>query len=70
VRQDRRKLSEPVLGEVADVYEAGKATGAPTKAVREHFGIAPSTASLYVRKARDAGSIALPTTEKARRPTP
>lgn len=28
-RQDRRKLSEPVLGEVADVYEAGKATGAP-----------------------------------------
>ena len=30
---------------------------APTKAVKEAFGLAPSTASLYVKRARDAGLL-------------
>jgi hypothetical protein len=43
-----------MLAEVARVYRENLPTGAPTKAVAEHFGLAPSTASLYVKRAREA----------------
>jgi hypothetical protein len=57
---NRRKMTHQVLREVADVYTAAVVTGAPTKAVTEHFGPAPSTASLYVKTARDAGLLPPP----------
>ncbi len=44
-----------MLREVAEVYTSNLATGHPTKAVREAFDVAQSTAQLYVRKARDDG---------------
>jgi hypothetical protein len=50
----RRTITPKVLAEVARIYREHLSTGAPTKAVAEHFGIAPSTASLYVKRARDA----------------
>jgi len=50
------------LTEVADVYNDGGTT--PTKAVREAFRVAQSTAQLYVRYARDAGLIAPTKTSK------
>lgn len=53
--QARRRVTPQLLEEVARIYRENAATGAPTKAVREHFGIQPSTASLYVKRARDAG---------------
>ncbi len=51
-RADRRVFTDERAAEVADVYVANMAGGSPTKAVREHFGIAESTASLYVKRAR------------------
>ena len=51
-RADRRVFTEERAAEVAEVYVANMAGGSPTKAVREHFGIAESTASLYVKRAR------------------
>lgn len=54
-RQARRRVTPDLLEEVAQVYRAHTVDGAPTKAVAEHFGLAPSTASLYVKRARDAG---------------
>ena len=51
----RRKITPQVLAEVSQVYRENLSTGAPTKAVAEHFGLAPSTASLYVKRARAAG---------------
>jgi hypothetical protein len=54
-QQGRRKITPKVLAEVAQVYRENLHTGAPTKAVAEHFGLAPSTASLYVKRARAAG---------------
>jgi hypothetical protein len=54
-RQVRRKVTPELLEEVAEVYRANLATGKPTLAVREHFELAESTASLYVKRARDAG---------------
>jgi len=56
-RQARRRVTDDVLREVAEVYEANLATQAPTRAVKEHFGLADSTASLYVKKARDRGYL-------------
>lgn len=53
--QARRRVTPELLEEVARVYRENVASGAPTKAVREHFGIQPSTASLYVKRAKDAG---------------
>ena len=50
----RRRITPQVLTEVAQVYRDNLHTGAPTKAVAEHFGLASSTASLYVKRARDA----------------
>ena len=51
----RRKITDALLEEIASIYHTHLATGAPTKAVGEHFELAPSTASLYVKRARDAG---------------
>jgi hypothetical protein len=53
--QNRRKITDELLDEVASVYRRNLDTGAPTKAVAERWGLAPSTASLYVKRARDAG---------------
>jgi hypothetical protein len=56
-RQARRRATPDLLREIAEVYQGAAHTGAPTKAVREHFGIAESTASLYVKRARTAGVL-------------
>ena len=55
--QNRRKITDTTHAEVARVYAEGLVTGAPTRAVRQHFDIAESTASLYVKRARDAGAL-------------
>ena len=49
-RGGRRQIPDAKLTEVAEVYKANRRR--PTKAVEEAFGIAPRTASLYVRRAR------------------
>ena len=54
---NRRKMTAELLREVADVYTGAVGSGAPTKAVKEHFGLATSTASLYVKRAREAGLL-------------
>lgn len=51
-KQARRRFTDDTAERVAGVYVANLATGAPTKAVRDTFGIADSTASLYVKRAR------------------
>jgi hypothetical protein len=56
-RQSRRRVTPALLQEVADVYHRNLDSGAPTKAVRTHFGLAESTASLYVKRARAAGLL-------------
>jgi hypothetical protein len=63
--QNRRKVTPNLNQKVAEIWLADT-TGAPTKAVRDHFGLAPSTASLYVKRARDAGL--LPPPKKPSRP--
>ncbi len=54
-RNTRRQLSDDRLPEVAEVYRASP--GRPTAAVAERFSIALRTASLYVKRARDAGLL-------------
>jgi hypothetical protein len=54
-RNTRRKLSDDRLPEVAEVYRANP--GRPTAAVAEHFRWPLRTASLYVKRARDAGLL-------------
>ena len=54
-RQSRNKVTGEVLEQVADVYL--KNPHAPTKAVGREMGLAPSTASLYVKRAREAGFL-------------
>jgi hypothetical protein len=54
--QNRRKVTPNLNQKVAEIW-LGDATGAPTKAVADHFDLAPSTASLYVKRARDAGLL-------------
>lgn len=54
-RNTRRQIPDDKLHLVAEVYRASPAR--PTAAVAEHFGIALRTASLYVRRARDAGLL-------------
>lgn len=51
-RADRRVFTDETAREVATVYVDNIDGGSPTKAVRAHFGIAESTASLYVKRAR------------------
>lgn len=52
----RRAVSDDVLAKVATVYE-NNLDDAPTQAVADHFGIQLRTASLRVKKAREAGYI-------------
>lgn len=54
---NRRRMTDELLREVAKIYEGAESGGQPTKAVKEHFGLATSTASLYVKRARDAGHL-------------
>lgn len=54
-RQSRTQISSEKLARVAEVYRANP--HAPTRAVADEFGIAERTASLYVRRARDAGVL-------------
>ncbi len=54
-KRARARVTPDRLAEVAQIYRGARATGAPTKAVAEHFGFPSSTASLYVRRAREAG---------------
>jgi hypothetical protein len=55
--QGRRKVTDDVHNEVARVYREHLKTGAPTKAVADYFQVQPSTASLYVKRAREAGVL-------------
>lgn len=55
-RQTKRKVTDELLREVAEVYRQNLGSN-PTEAVRGHFGVAPRTAGLYVRRARDAGFL-------------
>lgn len=59
-RQNRRKITNDTHVEVARIYRENLPSGAPTKAVAGHFGLAASTASLYVKRARDAGLLKPP----------
>jgi hypothetical protein len=54
-RNTRRQIADDKLPEVAEVYRANP--DRPTAAVAERFGIALRTASLYVRRARNAGLL-------------
>lgn len=54
-RSTRRKLPADRLPEVAEVYLANP--GRPTAAVAERFRMPLRTASLYVKRAREAGLI-------------
>lgn len=75
--QNRRKITTKLHHEVAEIWLADT-TGAPTKAVADHFHIMPSTASLYVKRARAAGLLPPPptgrsqpaTTARAQSPAP
>jgi len=54
-RNTRRQIPDSKLPEVVEVYRANP--DRPTAAVAERFGIALRTASLYVRRARNAGLL-------------
>lgn len=54
-RNTRRQIPDEKLGEIAEVYRANPSR--PTAAVAERFGLALRTASLYVKRARDAGLL-------------
>ncbi len=56
-RRARRKVTDELLREVAEVY-GDNSEGAPVQAVSEHFDVALRTATWYVRQARDAGYLA------------
>lgn len=55
-RGARRKLTDDVLREVAEVYRANAAK-APTQSVADHFGVSHRTAAFYVQRARTAGTL-------------
>ncbi len=55
-RRSHGGYSSELLRQVADVYQA-HADSFPTKAVGQTFGVAQSTAQLYVKKARERGFI-------------
>ena len=54
-KKARERVTPERLAAIADVYRTARPKGAPTKAVSEHFNFPTSTASLYVRRARQAG---------------
>lgn len=55
-RSARRKVTDDVLREVADIYRRNLSDN-PTESVAVHLGVADRTARLYVRRARDAGFL-------------
>lgn len=55
VKAGPRRAHNVDLGDVAEVYAT--AEHAPTKTVAEHFEMPHRTASLYVKRARDAGLL-------------
>lgn len=54
------RLLADVRAQQVDVLVIAKLDGGPTKAVREAFEVAPSTAQLYVKKARERGFLTVP----------
>jgi len=54
-RNTRRQIPDEKLPEIAAVYLASPGRGA--KAVEERFGLKERTASLYIKRARDAGLL-------------
>lgn len=56
VRQSRRRVNDDLLRRVAATYEANL-DGAPVAEVEAEFDVSRRTASLYVKKAREAGFI-------------
>ena len=60
--RDRRPITDDVLREVAEVYRANVAGGAPTRAVAEELHYSRPSAGRLVMKARGRGF--LPTTER------
>jgi hypothetical protein len=56
-KQSRRTVTPEHLAEVAEVYEANRAGGAPVQAVATTFGIASSTAFRRVKQAREQGLL-------------
>lgn len=63
----RRRYTDDMMREVAEVYTAN-VTSWPTRAVRERFGVAQSTAQLYVKKARQRGFLTVPAPKGSGRP--
>ena len=59
----RGGYTDEMLQEVARIYVANL-DGHPTKAVREGFDVAQSTAQLYVKKARDRGFLTVPAPDR------
>ncbi|HWL99082.1 MAG TPA: hypothetical protein VNP20_17195 [Nocardioidaceae bacterium] len=55
-RQPRRSATEARHREVAEIYRTA-VTHAPTAEVATHFDVAPRTAALYVKQAREAGYL-------------
>ncbi len=55
-KESRRRITDAVLREVADVYRA-HLDGNPTEAVAARFGKSHRTAALYVQQSRAAGHL-------------
>jgi hypothetical protein len=63
-RESRRRITDNVLQEVAEVYRANL-DDKPTEAVAKHFEKSHRTAALYVKLAREAGHLGKATKGKA-----
>lgn len=63
-RQARRRVTDELLREVAEVYRA-HVDDAPTRAVAERTGRSHRTAALYVQQARQAGFLGAATHGRA-----
>lgn len=57
VNRSRLRVNDDFLRDVAKVYTANIASGTPAKAVADRYGRARRTASLWIKKAREAGYI-------------
>lgn len=55
-RERKRKITDGLLREVAEVYRANLGSN-PTQAVADHFDRAHRTAALWVQRAREAGHL-------------
>ncbi len=63
-REARRRVTDDVLREVAEVYRKNIGSN-PTAAVAAHIGRSHRTAGLYVQRAREAGFLGKTTRGKA-----